>query len=284
MTSTNRLLGLYAHPDDEILGPGGTIAHYAQEGANIEWVCATRGEAGEIAPESSATPATLAAVREQEMLCAAHTLGIQQVHFLGYRDSGMDGTADNQHPNAYVNSLTDEVVPQLVKIIRLLRPQVILTFEPYGGYGHPDHITIHKHAHAAFTAAADSSYHPELDTAWQVSRLFYPLLPLFTFDAMKTKMAAKGLDTSFFKNLDQRRGKGWPDNNFQCRIDVRHTFRRKWTAFHCHATQFGAHSVFRQLSDTEMADIFTHEYFALAYPQPTNDVMVINDLFANLIP
>ncbi|KAA3661209.1 MAG: hypothetical protein DWQ04_17110 [Chloroflexi bacterium] len=282
MPSTKRLLGLYAHPDDEILGPGGTIAHYAQEGALIEWVCATRGEAGEIAPEIDATPANLGAVREQEMLCAAHTLGIKKVHFLDYRDSGMAGTEDNQHPKAYVNSLIDDVVPRLVKIIRRLRPQVMLTFEPYGGYGHPDHITIHKHAHAALTAAADSSYHPELGSAWQASRLFYPLLRLFTFDAMKAKMDAKGLDTGFFKNIDKRREKAWPDSNFQCRIDMRHTFRRKWTAFHCHATQFGSQSVFRQLSDSEFADIFTHEYFALAYPQPANGLM-LDDLFANLI-
>lgn len=282
MTQSKRLLGLFAHPDDEILGPGGTVAHYAQEGAQIEWVCATRGEAGEIAPETNATPDTLAAVREKEMLCAAHTLGIRHVHFLGYRDSGMDGTADNQHPNAYINSRAEDVVPQLVAVIRQLRPHVALTFEPYGGYGHPDHITIHKHTLAALAAAADNTYRPDLGTAWQTPRLFYPLLRLATFDDMKARMVAKGLDTDFFHSLENRRIHGWPDDNFHCRIDIRHTFRKKWTAFYCHATQFGAHNLFRRLSDAEMAEVFTHEYFALAYPQPTNGLM-LNNLFDGLL-
>lgn len=281
MSATKRLLGLYAHPDDEILSPGGTVAHYAEEGAQIEWVCATRGEAGEIAPETNATPETLAAVREQEMLCAAHTLGIEQVTFLGYRDSGMAGTEDNQYPNAYVNSIEEDVVPRLVKIIRRLRPQVILTFEPYGGYGHPDHLTIHKHAHAAITAAADADYRPQLGDAWQTPRLFYPLLRLATFEAMKDRIAAKGLDTSFFDRLDERREHRWPDDRYHCRIDIRSTFRKKWTAFYCHATQFGAHNIFRQLSDAEMAEIFTHEYFALALPEPKNE-QLLTDLFDGL--
>lgn len=282
MNEPRRLLGFYAHPDDEILGPGGSVAKYAQAGVPIEWVCATQGEAGQIADPSLATPENLGQVREKEMLCSAQTLGIRQVHFLGYRDSGMAGTADNQRPQAYVNSDPEEVVPRLVEIIRRFQPQVALTFEPWGGYGHPDHITIHKHTHLALKAAADPDYHPELGAAWQISRLFYPLLRHAFFDVLRDKMAARNLDVSFFDQLQERRKNGWPDDNYQCVIDIRETFNRKWTAFHCHATQFGAHNLFRQIPEAEMAELLTHEYFALAWPEPAPGLL-LDDLFAGLV-
>jgi len=281
MNDAKRLLGFYAHPDDEILSPGGTVAKYAQAGAQIEWVCATRGEAGEIADPALATPENLGQVREKEMLCSAQTLGIRRVHFLGYRDSGMAGTADNQHPQAYVNSDPEEVTPRLVKIIRCFRPQVALTFEPWGGYGHPDHITIHKHTHLALQAAADPGYHPELGEAWQISRLFYPLLRHAFFYALRDKMAARGLDVSFFDQLEERRKNGWPDGKYHCVIDVRDSFDRKWAAFQCHATQFGPDNIFRQLPKAEMAELLTREYFALAWPEPEPGLLW-EDLFAGL--
>ncbi len=282
MKSTKRLLGLYAHPDDEILAPSSTLAKYAANGVQIEWVVATRGEAGEIADPSLATPENLGQVREQEMDCAAKTIGIQKLHFLGYRDSGMDGTEENQHPNAYMNSNLADVLPRLVKIIRQFRPHVILTFEPYGGYGHPDHITIHKHALAAFDAAGDETYHPDLGKPWQTPRLFYPLLRTAVFQAMADKMAAKGLNTDFLEWRKEHQKKGWPDDNYHCRINVRDTLSQKWAAFRCHATQFGAHNLFRQLSEAELADIFTHEYFALACPKPPS-ALILLDLFDDII-
>lgn len=281
MLENHKLLGFFAHPDDEILAPGGTVAHYASQGVHVEWVCATQGEAGEIADPSLATPATIGQVRQKEMLCAAETLGIQKVHFLGYRDSGMAGTKDNQHPQAYVNAAEEEVVPRLVTLIRRIRPSVILTFEPYGGYGHPDHITIHQHTHDALTAAAKPDYRPDLGEPWATPRLFYPLLRLAFFDALKERMATRELDLSFFDRLDERREKGWPDEKWHCRIDIRHTFARKWTAFHCHATQFGPDNLFRQLPEAEIAEIFTHEYFALARPEPESNLR-LNGLFDGL--
>lgn len=281
MTNTKRLLGLYAHPDDEILAPGGTLAKYAQTGVEIEWVCATRGEAGEVAAPDLATPENLGQVREQEMLCSANKLGIRRVHFLGYRDSGMAGTADNQHPQAYVNSDPEEVVPKLVKLIRRFQPEVALTFEPWGGYGHPDHITIHRHTHLALAAAANPDYLPELGASWQVSRLFYPLLRVAIFEELKNRMSARGLDVSFFERLQESREKSWPDDNYHCVVDIRPTFKEKWAAFHCHATQFGPNNLFRQLPEAEMADLFTHEYFALAWPEPAPG-MLLDNLFAGL--
>ena len=280
-TKQPRLLGFYAHPDDEVLGIGGTLAQYSANGTTIEWVVATRGEAGEISDPTLATPENLGQVREQEMLCSAQTLGISHVTFLGYRDSGMEGTVDNQHPAAYINADTDEVVAKLVAIIRRVRPHVILTFEPFGGYGHPDHIAIHKHTHLALSAAADANFRPELGAPWQTPRLFYPVLRPSTFMALKERMAAHGLPLDFFDGLAKRRGKGWPDENYQAAIAVNDTSAAKWAAFNCHRTQFGAHSIFRQLPEAEIADIFSTEYFALAYPEPENGIR-FNTLFEGI--
>jgi LmbE family N-acetylglucosaminyl deacetylase len=279
--SGTRLLGLYAHPDDEVLGIGGTLAQYNANGTTIEWVVTTRGEAGEISDPTLATPENLGMVREREMLCSAQTLGITHVTFLGYRDSGMDGTADNQHPEAYINADDDEVVAKLVVIIRRVRPHVILTFEPFGGYGHPDHIAIHKHTHLALPAAADPSYRPDLGTPWQTRRLFYPFLRMATFMDLKARMAAHDLPLDFFDGLENRRGKGWPDENYQAAISVSDTAAAKWAAFNCHRTQFGKDSLFRQLPQSEIADVFSTEYFALVYPEPENGLR-LNNLFEGI--
>ncbi|RMG99946.1 MAG: hypothetical protein D6706_04650 [Chloroflexi bacterium] len=276
-----RLLGCFAHPDDEVLGPGGTIAHYAKAGVHIEWVCATRGEAGEIADPSLATPETLAQVREAEMLCAAQTLGIRHVHFLGYRDSGMPGTEDNNHPQAFMNAPAAQVVPQLVAIIRQVRPHVILTFEPWGGYGHPDHIAINRHTLAAVAAAADPTYHPNLGTAWDTPRLFYELLPVSVFENMRARMAARGMDTSWFERIEERREKGWPDDQVHCILDVSATVTHKWAALLCHRTQFGPDNLFRRLPEEEMKALLSREYFALVRPTVSQEFR-LNDLFEGL--
>ena len=108
---TQRLLAIFAHPDDEAFGTGGTLACYAATGAEVTLVCATRGEVGEIADPSYATRETLGQVREGELRCAAETVGVREVIFLGYRDSGMAGTAENRDPRAFVNAPAEEVVP-----------------------------------------------------------------------------------------------------------------------------------------------------------------------------
>ena len=276
-----RLLGLFAHPDDEILGLGGTLAEYAQNGTRVELVVATRGEAGEIADPALATPENLASVREQEMLCSARTLGVSHVTFLGYRDSGMDGTEDNKNPLAYINSDSAEVTARLVEIIRRFRPHIILTFEPYGGYGHPDHIAIHHHTLTAVPAAADPAYRPDLGAAWSVPRVFYPIVRVATLLTMKERMAARGLDVSFFESLGQRVGKGWPDDQIHAVRDVGGTVWKKLAAFRCHATQFGPESIFRQLPEAEMAEVLRYEYFAQAMPEPVPQ-KTFSDLFADL--
>ena len=157
MTSEKRLLVVFAHPDDETFGAGSMLAKYAHEGVEVTVVCCTRGEAGEIMPESCATRENLGEVREAELRAAAGLLGVQTVAVLGYRDSGMAGSEDNENPAALINAPASEVVGRLVEIIRRHRPHVVVTMEEGGGYGHPDHIWTTGVTRQAFKAAGDGS-------------------------------------------------------------------------------------------------------------------------------
>jgi mycothiol S-conjugate amidase len=155
------LLVVYAHPDDESFGNAGTIAHYTAAGVAVHYACATRGECGTVEPSLLDGYEDTAALRTAELACAARTLNLAAVHFLGYRDSGMPGSPDNQHPASLVQAPQERVIGQVVALIRALRPQVVLTFGPYGGYGHPDHIAIHQATLAAFGAAGSPARYPD---------------------------------------------------------------------------------------------------------------------------
>jgi LmbE family N-acetylglucosaminyl deacetylase len=144
-----RLLVIFAHPDDEG-GTSGTLAYYIARGAAVTLACATRGEVGEISDPILATPETLGEVREAELRAACAHLGIEDVRFLGYRDSGMVDTPPNNDPRSLHQAPLDSVVAQLVGLIRDVRPHAIITFEPAGGYGHPDHLAVHRGKRRAF--------------------------------------------------------------------------------------------------------------------------------------
>jgi N-acetyl-1-D-myo-inositol-2-amino-2-deoxy-alpha-D-glucopyranoside deacetylase len=274
------LMAIYAHPDDEAFGTGGTISRYASEGVKVYLVSATRGEVGEISDPSLATPETLGCVREDELRCAAETMGVTQLVFLDYRDSGMAGTSENQDPRAFVNAQAEEVVRLLVRLIRNLRPEVIVTFEPNGGYGHPDHIAIHKHTVAAFQAAADPTYDPKLGAPWQAKRLFYTAIPHSFFEDMRQQMTDLGLDTQDLVDLDDPNLR-WPDEAINVRLDVSHSVELKWQALQCHRTQFGPGNLFRRLPEERVKKLMSKEYFALAWPEPGSGLQ-LPDLFAGV--
>jgi N-acetyl-1-D-myo-inositol-2-amino-2-deoxy-alpha-D-glucopyranoside deacetylase len=274
------LMAIYAHPDDEAFGTGGTISRYASEGVKVYLVSATRGEVGEISDPSLATPETLGCVREDELRCAAETMGVSQLVFLDYRDSGMAGTSENQDPRAFVNAQAEEVVRLLVRLIRNLRPEVIVTFEPNGGYGHPDHIAIHKHTVAAFRGAADPTCSPELGTPWQAKRLFYTAIPHSFFEDMRQQMTDLGLDTQDLVNLDDPSLR-WPDEAINVHLDVSHSVELKWQALQCHRTQFGPGNLFRRLPEERVKKLMSKEYFALAWPEPGPGLQ-LPDLFAGV--
>lgn len=264
------LLACFAHPDDESFGSGGMLTHYAQNGVHVALVCATRGEVGEISDPALATRETLPAVRENELRCACQAMGFDDLTFLDYRDSGMAGTAENEDSQAFISIDAAEVVPRLVRLIRRIQPQVVVTFDPQGGYGHPDHIAIHHHTVAAFHAAGDADQYPEQGPVWQPSRLYYAVLVRSIFAEMRQQMEAEGLDTSQFDRFAEATGRsemGWPDDQINVVMDVSHTVEAKWAALHCHQTQFGPDNTFRRLPPETVKKLMSQEHFVLAWPE-----------------
>lgn len=172
------LLAVLAHPDDETFGTGGTLALYAHKGVEVYLVCATRGEVGEVDPRLLRGFESVADRREAELRCAAEMLNLAGVYFMGYRDSGMPGSPDNHHPQALAAQPQDKVAVEIAYFIRKLRPQVVITFDPMGGYGHPDHIAIHKAATQAFEMAGDPEVKVEEDLPpYSPQKLYYNVIP-----------------------------------------------------------------------------------------------------------
>jgi LmbE family N-acetylglucosaminyl deacetylase len=166
-----------AHPDDESFGVGGTLALYARKGYDTYYLCATRGEAGTVEEGHLNGFSDTAEMRTNELMQAAAVLGLKGVFFLGYRDSGMPGTDDNQHPNAQINHPVEEVAGRIVRHIRELKPDIVITHDPIGGYRHPDHIHLHKATKLAFEKANDSTFHPEAGAPFKPHALYYQVFP-----------------------------------------------------------------------------------------------------------
>ena len=177
MPEQRSLVFVGAHPDDESFGPGGTLAQYAAAGARVYYLCATRGEVGEASAEHLAGHASTGDMRWAELVCAGKALGLTDIVYLGYRDSGMPGSPDNVAPGALAAAPLDEVTGRVVKALRDLRPQVVMTFDPIGGYRHPDHIAIHQATVKAFAAASDPAQFPDAGPAYQPQKLYYAVFP-----------------------------------------------------------------------------------------------------------
>lgn len=280
MASKRRLLACFAHPDDESFGTGGALARYAAEGAEVTLVCATRGEVGEIAEGTGATPETLPQVREEELKCSCRAMGLPAPLFLGYRDSGMAGTADNENPAAFAQAPAEQVVGQLVAIIRRLKSQVLLTFGPDGGYGHPDHVAIHQHTLAALAAAADPDRYPQAGPPWQAQRVFYMAISRRFFQAILERMKALGMDTSIFQGMAERRDR-LPEEPVGAEVDVSRYVDAKWAAIQCHATQLSPIGPWRALPEATLKQLVSQEYYALGYPR-IELAKPLDDLFSGL--
>jgi LmbE family N-acetylglucosaminyl deacetylase len=192
----------------------------------------------------------------------------------------MSGTPENQDPRAFINAPAEQVVRQLAELIRRIRPDVVMTFEPNGGYGHPDHIAIHQHTVAAFHAAASPDYLPELGRIWQARRLFYTAIPRSFFLEMRRQMEEAGLQPEDMEPLDDP-DIGWPDELVNVQIDVSPSVDQKWDALHCHRTQFGPGNLFRRLPEDQVKRLMSQEHFALAWPEPAPGLRM-DDLFSGL--
>jgi LmbE family N-acetylglucosaminyl deacetylase len=231
------LLAVFAHPDDE-LSAGGTLAHYARAGARAHLICATRGEVGEAPPDLKGF-ASIAEMRSDELQCACNILGLESVSFLGYRDSGMPGSPDNQHPQALAAAPVDEVARKVAAYIRRLKPQVVITFDPIGGYRHPDHIAIHKATVVAFQIAGDASEDIERLPPYAPEKLYFTVFSRGFLRAAVRLLRLIGQDPSHFgKNKDVDLT-SFVDADFptHARISIREVIAQKERATACHSSQ-----------------------------------------------
>lgn len=241
MTDKKVLLAVLAHPDDESFGMGGTLALYASRGVEVHLVCATRGEVGEATPELLKGFDSIASLRESELKCAAGILGLAGVHFLDYRDSGMPGTADNSHPRALSAQPLDEVAVKVVCLIRKLKPQVVLTFDPIGGYRHPDHIAIQQATVRACAQAGVPTFAPDCLPVHQPERLFFHKMPNGLLKFAVKVLPLLGKDPHKFGSNGDIDLVPIAEVNFptHVRIDIRPVQKKKEAAGACHASQGG---------------------------------------------
>ncbi len=276
--SNKRLLGVFAHPDDEGL-IGGALLHYNSLGVETGLVYATRGEVGEIPDPVLATPENLGQVREGEMRAAAEVLGVRHLWFLDYRDSGMAGTPANADPRALINAGAANVIGDLVAIIRAFRPQVLITFDETGGFGHPDHIAVYRNAVGAFHAAADGVQYPESGPAHAVSKLYYSSYTRRQFVTLAEWM--QGQDSDLFKDKDPYE-MGIPEDRISVLLDVEHWQDTKAHARAMHRTQFYPNNALLSLPEELQRKWRSTECYQLATSRVGSDVIGENDLFARV--
>jgi LmbE family N-acetylglucosaminyl deacetylase len=277
-----KLVSILAHPDDETFGMGGTLALYAERGVDVHLICATRGEAGEIDPEFKETIKSAACLRTQELRCAADILGIKHLHMLNYLDSGMPGSEANQHPKALAAQPVEKVAKEVAHLIRQIKPDVVLTFDPIGGYRHPDHIAIHNATVQAFgLAASDIFEDPEGLPPFQPNRLYFHTIGRSFIKMMVWVLRLIGRDPhKFGRNQDidlvALTNVKFPTH---VRVDYSPVKDKREKAAECHASQGGMqmNKGFRGF----VTKLFGGHYetFMQAYPEPEDGQKVRKDLF-----
>lgn len=276
------LLTALAHPDDESFGMGGTLAYYASLGVEVHLLCATKGEVGEVTTDQLSGFDTIADLREAELRCAARYLGIKEVHFLGYRDSGMQGSPDNMHPQALAFQPIDEVAGVIVEFIRNLKPQVILTFDPIGGYRHPDHIAIHKATVRAFELAGDKSFAGSQLKPFKPEKLYFHTFPRgFLRTAVKLLKLLGKDPRKFGKNQDiDLESFANEDFPIHAVINIKKFQAQKEQAGRCHESQGGGRMGGGILN--QIMRIFDRsESFMQAYPPIKPGMKKEHDLFGD---
>ncbi len=273
MTAERRtLLAVHAHPDDECISTGGILARYAAEGVRTVLVTCTDGAVGEISDASLATPDNLVEVRDRELAESVRILDISRLVKLGYRDSGMAGTADNDNPAAFLQCDFQEAVDRVLQVVREERPQVVVTYDERGGYGHPDHIRAHQVAVAAFEAAQSDEVKPR--------KLYYAVIKRSAIRSFAERLRAAGVDVPF-QDLREDGETDTPfavaDDRVTTEIDVSKYVEAKRNALTAHRTQMGPDQFFMRLPESLFADVFGQETFQrVVGPGPTPEY----DLFA----
>ena len=273
-----RILSVLAHPDDEAFGMGGTLALYTMQGAEVYLACATLGEAGDIPPDFLKSHLSSAALRESELDCSADALALKQVFKLGFRDSGMAGSPDNQHPDALVTRPMEEAVERIADVMRQVRPHVVLTFDPVGGYYHPDHIRVHQATVLAFERVRQelSGSDPQV-----LARLYYHTMPKSSAKFAVFWMRLQGKDPRRIgrnKDIDlvQIASESFP---VHVRINYRPVLQQREKAAACHASQGGGQKPFGL--SARLVRLFSRpvDRFMQGFPEPAPNQRVKKDLF-----
>jgi N-acetyl-1-D-myo-inositol-2-amino-2-deoxy-alpha-D-glucopyranoside deacetylase len=279
LTAPPRLLLVHAHPDDESLWTGGTIARYAARGVQVTVVTCTLGEQGEIIPADLAALAADAAdqlggYRAGELRSACAALRVTSHRYLGgigrWRDSGMAGDPANGHARAFVRGPADEQTAQLSEVIAEIRPQVVVSYDAFGGYGHPDHIRAHEITMAAATASPD------------VTRVFHSVRSLADMAAGVTALA--GVPGMPFRMVEPHELAVVADETITTVVDIAEHLPAKLRALRAHATQVsvwqdGAGHTAYALSNGLAQPVLEREYYVLAHGPATG---AATDLFGGL--
>jgi mycothiol conjugate amidase Mca len=257
---------IHAHPYDEVIGSGGTLARYSDAGIHTVLVTATLGEEGEIVVEDLNTPevkARLAEVRREELRRATAILGVKQQEFLGYRDSGMIGTPANEHPDSFNQANLDEATGRLVRLVRAYRPQVLISYNEHGGYGHPDHIACYKVTVAAFDAAADPARYPDAGPAWAPLKLYEMNRPRELAQQAWQQMRERGMKTPLDNPDFDITHFTVPQERITTAIDASDYIARKRAALLEHRSQIAADGPFLTMPEDIARQWFAMEYFTL---------------------
>ncbi|MCW2796271.1 N-acetyl-1-D-myo-inositol-2-amino-2-deoxy-alpha-D-glucopyranoside deacetylase [Nocardioides sp.] len=302
MTADQRLLLVHAHPDDESIGQGATMAKYVAEGRDVTLVTCTAGEMGEIlVPELEHLAADrddgLGLHRKGELEMAMKELGVTDHRFLGgfgnFRDSGMkwheDGhaiPADDVSANAFWNADLTEAADLLVAVVREVRPQVLVTYDQFGGYGHPDHIQAHRVAMYAAQLAAVPSYKLELGEPWEIAKIYWGAMSESRMRASLRALREAG-DTTTFEGMDPDGPLPHfitPDENLAAMVDGTDYVERKMAALAAHASQITVDGPFFRLSNSQGNTAWGTEFYRIVKGHPTdlNEDGLETDLFAGV--
>ncbi|MFM7624423.1 MAG: N-acetyl-1-D-myo-inositol-2-amino-2-deoxy-alpha-D-glucopyranoside deacetylase [Actinomycetota bacterium] len=281
-----RLLLVHAHPDDESINNGATMAAYVARGAQVTLVTCTRGEEGEIlVPELSHLASDkedgLGAHREIELAAAMSELGVSDFRFLGapvkkWRDSGMIGTPQNEGPDAFWNSDLDEAARHLEKIILEIKPHVLITYDENGGYGHPDHIKAHQVAMRAAELARTSG--------WEIKKIYWNTIPISVIEEGITAMKGTGVD---FFGVEKAEDFPFaaPDHLVTTVFNGDEFVAKKMAAMKAHPTQIAVDGPFFSLSDNLGFRVWGREFYRLVHGEksgPFDEAGRELDLFAGV--
>ena len=257
------LLAFHAHPDDEVSSTGGVLAKYAERGEQVVVVTATDGAEGEIHNYENTDDLRprLVEMRAEEIVKALAILGVPNHHFLGFRDSGMMGSETNRHPDCFWQADLMEATARLVHLLRRYTPEVLTIYDPFGGYGHPDHLQVHRIGMAAYFGAENVRWFPLQDgeELWTPVKLYISTWPRSRLRRMTQARFEAGLITK----EEARESEGWgtPDDDITTLVDVRPWVGRKIAALRAHRTQIPEDWFMLQVPDEELPGVLGVETF-----------------------